>query len=243
MGWAVVGAVVVTYAIVQSLAPEFLEPAIMVAPIVSAIVAAPVTYVFFRQNIKLAQTNCQLQEANKVLGREVSLDPMTNVLNRSHFVREIEERRNNDERAGFFLMLDADNFKQINDTFGHAVGDAALMRITEVIQLTLRDNDIVGRLGGEEFGIYLRNVNRVQAYEIAERIRERVAKTPLDVGNNQPYNVTVSIGAVFATRQHDVGQLMQLADRNLYRAKDKGRNKVVFDAHIGREGTYSMASQ
>ncbi|MEM9574814.1 MAG: GGDEF domain-containing protein, partial [Pseudomonadota bacterium] len=152
--------------------------------------------------------------------------------------RAIEENRDTDEKAGFFLMLDADNFKQVNDTYGHAVGDTVLLKITDVIRSALRDGDIVGRLGGEEFGIYLRGVNRQQAFEVSERIRLQVAETPITVGDDEIYNATVSIGAVFAAKQHNVTQLMQMADRNLYRAKGKGRNQVVFDAFLSKEGTY-----
>lgn len=249
MGWAVVGSHVVTTAIVQSLAPEYLSVAIKVSPLVSAIVAAPLTYLFFRQNVKLAEANEKLAVANRVLGRETALakkeatlDPMTSVLNRTYFVKEIEDRRQTDKKAGFFLMLDADNFKKINDTFGHVVGDAVLIKITQVMRMTLRDDDIVGRLGGEEFGIYLRGVNRDQAHDVAERIRSRVAETSIDVGNGQGHHVTVSIGAVFAAKQHDVTQLMRMADRNLYRAKGQGRNTVVFDAYKGNEGNYNLGS-
>lgn len=246
MGWAVVGSQVVTYAIVQMLAPEFLDTAIKVSPMVSAFVAAPLTYAFFRQTVKLEETNKQLALANQELGvetelarKEATLDPMTHMLNRTHFVRAIEENRDTDEKAGFFLMLDADNFKQVNDTYGHAAGDSVLLKITDVMRMALRDDDIVGRLGGEEFGIYLRGVNRQQAYEVAERIRSEVEQTPIEVGDNETYNATVSIGAVFAAKQHNVTQLMQMADRNLYRAKGKGRNQVVFDAFLSKEGTYT----
>lgn len=138
-------------------------------------------------------------------------------------------------------MLDADNFKNINDTFGHVVGDAVLLKITQVISMTLRDNDIVGRLGGEEFGIYLRNVTRDQARDIAERIRARVANTPIDVGNGKTHQVTVSIGAAFAQESHDLTELMQMADRNLYEAKDKGRNTVVFNDRKLSDSDYRVA--
>ena len=127
-------------------------------------------------------------------------------------------------------MLDADNFKYINDTFGHDVGDTALMTITKVMQKTLRDGDIVGRLGGEEFGIYLHQLTRPQAYDIAERLRRSVAQTPIEVGTDEPYKMTISIGAVYADKDKTVSEIMKLADRNLYRAKDTGRNRVVFDA-------------
>ncbi len=250
MGWAVVGSQVVTYAIVQMLAPDYLDTAVKVSPMVSAFVAAPLTYAFFRQNVKLEESNKQLAIANQALGveteiakKEATLDPMTNVLNRTHFVRAIEENRSTKDNAGFFLMLDADNFKQVNDTFGHAVGDTVLLKITDVMRSTLREGDIVGRLGGEEFGIYLPGVTRQQAYEIAERIRMRVEDTSIEVEQGEFYNVTVSIGAVFAAKQHNVTQLMQMADRNLYRAKGKGRNQVVFDAYLSKEGTYQTRYQ
>lgn len=237
MGWAVVGTQVVTYAILQAFIPEILDRAIAVSPIVAAIVSAPVGYAFFRQNLHLAKTNQQLIETNDTLERETaiaryeaSIDPMTRVLNRVHFVRNVETSRQKEIQEGYFLMLDADNFKKINDTFGHDIGDAALMTITGAIRETIRENDLVGRLGGEEFGIYLRQLNKDQAYEIAERIRQQVARSPIDVGLDKPLTFTVSIGAVFAAKEDNVSEIMKQADRNLYRAKNKGRNRVIFDA-------------
>ncbi|WP_051540882.1 GGDEF domain-containing protein [Ahrensia sp. 13_GOM-1096m] len=242
MGWAVVGAQVVTYAIVQALMPHMLEPAIMLAPIISTIVAIPLGFVFFKQNERLNKTNLQLLSTNENLERETaiaryeaSIDPMTRVFNRVHFVRNVESCRQEEVQEGYFLMLDADNFKKINDTYGHDVGDAALMTITNVIRDTIREDDFVGRLGGEEFGIYLRLLNKRQAYEIAERIREKVAKSPIDVGADKPFNFTVSIGAVFAAKEQNVSEIMKHADKNLYHAKHRGRNRVVFDA-ITRSG-------
>lgn len=237
IGWAVVGAQVVTWAIVQTFAPDLLAKAIAFTPIVSTIVALPVGFIYLKENQRLNFQNSNLRSLNQRLINETaiarfeaSVDPMTRVLNRVHFVRNVETSREKEIKEGYFLMLDADNFKKINDTFGHDVGDAALMTITNVIRDTIREDDIVGRLGGEEFGIYLRHLNKQQAYEIAERIRLRVSQSPIDVGTDIPFNFTVSIGAVFAAKEQNVSEIMKLADRNLYHAKHKGRNRVVFDA-------------
>lgn len=249
VGWAVVGSQLVTHIVVKALAPEYLSVATQLSPLVSTLVALPITIAFSYQAAKLAKANEKLSIANKALGieteiarRDAMLDPMTNTLNRTHFIREIEENRTTEFKDSFFLMLDADNFKTINDTFGHAAGDKALISITETIRDTIREEDIVGRLGGEEFGIYLRNVSRKMAEEIAERIRERVECSPIKVGGHQPHKITVSIGAVFAAKEHDITELMHQADRNLYRAKGNGRNRVVFDAFKRkRDGVYTTA--
>ncbi|MNH26089.1 putative diguanylate cyclase YcdT [compost metagenome] len=122
------------------------------------------------------------------------------------------------------LMLDVDHFKQINDTAGHAAGDQVLQRIGAVISASLRDDDIAGRLGGEEFAILLPDTPLHTATEIAERLRALIAK--LNVNVEHP--VTASIGLAFATAPaSELGALLSSADKAMYHAKASGRNRVT----------------
>jgi diguanylate cyclase (GGDEF)-like protein len=122
------------------------------------------------------------------------------------------------------LMLDVDHFKQINDTFGHAAGDQVLQRIGAAISASLRDNDIAGRLGGEEFAILLPNTPPDTAIEVAERLRALIAK--LRVNDEHP--VTASIGLAFAKAPAtELGALLSSADSAMYLSKVSGRNRVT----------------
>ncbi|PWB35123.1 GGDEF domain-containing protein [Pseudomonas sp. SDI] len=120
------------------------------------------------------------------------------------------------------LMLDIDHFKQINDTFGHAAGDQVLQHIGAVISTCLRDDDIAGRLGGEEFAVLLPDTSQATACAIAERLRALIAQL------SSEYPVTASIGLSCATAaDSDLDTLLSSADKAMYRAKASGRNRVT----------------
>lgn len=122
------------------------------------------------------------------------------------------------------LMLDVNHFKQINDTFGHAAGDQVLQRIGAVISASLRDNDIAGRLGGEEFAILLPNTPLATAIEVAERLRALIAKLRV----NEQHPVTASIGLAFAKAPAtELSALLSSADSAMYLSKVSGRNRVT----------------
>jgi diguanylate cyclase (GGDEF)-like protein len=128
------------------------------------------------------------------------------------------------------LILDIDNFKNVNDQFGHLVGDEALRNIAQIVRETLRDPDTPGRYGGEEFGVVLPDTNSEGACVIAERVRERIGKAI--VARTPEVRCTVSIGVAEATPDlSDSRQWIERADRALYRAKALGRNRTV--RHVG----------
>jgi len=118
-------------------------------------------------------------------------------------------------------------FKLINDTYGHGCGDATLVELVAVCKETLREVDVLGRIGGEEFAIVLPETELDDAYRVAERLRREIAKLKLSAEDVE-YGITVSMG-ICAPRQGEdsIQQLMKRADDALYRAKRKGRNQVV----------------
>ncbi|QTC00258.1 diguanylate cyclase [Alcaligenes sp. SORT26] len=124
------------------------------------------------------------------------------------------------------IVLDIDHFKPINDTHGHHVGDLALTAITQRISLALRDTDLCGRLGGEEFGILLPDCSASQAHAVAERVRKSIALLPFSLDNDQQLTMTASLGvATLEPSTLDLHALLRQADTALYEAKRAGRDQ------------------
>ena len=132
------------------------------------------------------------------------------------------------DNALSIFMIDIDFFKQVNDNHGHKMGDTVLKEFAEVCGNMLRDVDIVGRIGGEEFAILLPETDKNEAAEVAERLRNAIAnaQVPLSTGD-QSLHFTVSIGeASLASKDDNLDELLNLADKALYEAKNSGRNRV-----------------
>lgn len=163
-------------------------------------------------------------------------DGLTGILNHQHFVSEADRSlRLLEKKLGHacLVSIDLDHFKQINDTHGHAVGDAVLRRAVAVCQQQLRPADLFGRLGGEEFGILLHDCSRAQGMEIANRVRIAVGATPLEK-DGCAVVVSASVGlASTETSGYGLQRLCMEADAALYRAKRGGRNRVVADTGDG----------
>lgn len=160
-------------------------------------------------------------------------DHLTGISNRRAFfeVAGIEfERWKKRPRPLSLLAIDADHFKKINDTYGHAVGDEVLKHLSSILQDSVRTMDLVARLGGEEFGALLPSTDLDGAFKIAERIRSSIAEAEVHV-DGQSIRYTVSIG-VSTVNEHvsGVDMLLKLADDALYVAKHEGRNRVIFAA-------------
>jgi diguanylate cyclase (GGDEF)-like protein len=124
------------------------------------------------------------------------------------------------------IMLDIDHFKKVNDRFGHPVGDQVLQELTQAIQNCIREVDIFGRLGGEEFALVLPETGEVEAVEVAEKIRTTLANTIYD-GGHTPFSITCSFGiATYAKGNGTFEEILAQADLALYQAKENGRNRV-----------------
>lgn len=161
-------------------------------------------------------------------------DPLTGVANRRHFEEQATQLLALAKAAGrvvTLMMLDADHFKRINDTHGHLAGDEVLRTLAARWHAVLRDRDLIGRFGGEEFIVLVATATRDEAVRIAERLRSEVANTPIMI-DGEPVTITVSIGAATETMADGVPMttlkvLTARADAALYRAKSNGRNNVV----------------
>ncbi|GAA0359548.1 sensor domain-containing diguanylate cyclase [Bowmanella denitrificans] len=156
-------------------------------------------------------------------------DALTGIANRRSFVESVESelsRCRRDTSLVSQLLLDLDHFKNINDTYGHQGGDAVLKQVANTIKKTLRQYDIFGRIGGEEFAVFLGSTDAQTAMEIAQRLCQAVAASTIHHGQAQ-IRVTTSIGVT--TRECDTSfeQLYLEADDALYQAKQAGRNRVI----------------
>jgi diguanylate cyclase (GGDEF)-like protein len=158
-------------------------------------------------------------------------DPLTNLLNRRAFADITAKQLGTAARLKqpvAFLMLDIDHFKSINDTYGHGAGDQVLSKLAASMRSGLREEDVLGRLGGEEFAVLLAGCPPEQAIVIAERVRAVFATTIVDLYDGRRVTATVSIGlAVAESAPTTVEPLMLDADKALYAAKSTGRNRVV----------------
>jgi diguanylate cyclase (GGDEF)-like protein len=154
---------------------------------------------------------------------------LTGLLNRRAFLQDAEalllQQISRDRPIGV-LLIDLDHFKSINDRFGHAAGDKVLQIFAKTALANLRQNDLVGRLGGEEFTVVLADASIDNAYLVADRVRNSFAVAAAVV-DGQPLHATASIGvSVIVDPSQDLARLMTLADQALYLAKARGRNRV-----------------
>ena len=159
-----------------------------------------------------------------------STDSLTQVLNRGAFTLIVDTylakvRAAQFSECGALLVVDVDHFKKINDKFGHARGDVALKLIAHSIKASVRDVDLVGRIGGEEFGVFLPRSSKTDALGIAERIRSSIAEVDFRP-QGRPEPLSVSVGGASFVRHVAFDDLFHHADQRLYAAKEQGRNRV-----------------
>jgi diguanylate cyclase (GGDEF)-like protein len=170
-----------------------------------------------------------------VLERQASTDALTGVLNRRALDRRLSDEVARARRYSLpfsLLLFDVDHFKRINDNFGHPAGDRVLVGLAQIVTATLRETDIFARYGGEEFMIVAPHTTRSGVADLAERVRKRIESHDFGLRKEADASarvaVTASVGVATLGEQIDnVEKLVAVADKNLYRAKQEGRNRVV----------------
>jgi len=202
---------------------------VCVATVVTlAIVLSPFAILFALPFVTLLQRSsrhAQLVDASRI-------DAKTGLLNAVTWRRESTSEVARAERSGSpvaVALIDIDHFKDVNDTFGHLAGDEALRAVSQAVRLAVRQYDVVGRFGGEEFSLLLPQADAVDARVIAERIRAGVEGLRVDSGvPGAPITVTVSVGvaALGGGARGQITELLATADAALYRAKRAGRNRI-----------------
>nr|CAD6438851.1 GGDEF domain-containing protein [Rhizobium sp. Q54] len=217
---AVIGADVMTLIFYSIFFADRLLLDLLLTAIITVVVGFPIAYFFLGLQAKLARMTVELD-------RVAHTDSLTDLANRRAFLDATATLfSGGNETDGALLFIDADHFKSINDTFGHAMGDAVLRTIAHVIRASVRDGDLTGRIGGEEFAVFLVGASQSSAAEVAERIRQNVQSIaePLGVTDR---DITVSVGVSMRDRQQTIAEMLLHADQNLYQAKSLGRNRVV----------------
>lgn len=169
------------------------------------------------------------------LSLQARLDYLTNLSNRRHFMEQADAELQRSRRYKTplaLLMIDIDHFKSINDNYRHKVGDLVLQKLSTMLVDSLRQVDVLGRIGGEEFAILLPESKLENAVEVAERLRVQVANTKLALENGEIIRFTVSIGVALLDKPDiDLDALFSSADEALYQAKNTGRNRVCVASH------------
>jgi diguanylate cyclase (GGDEF)-like protein len=170
-----------------------------------------------------------LQILNKKLKELATRDSLTGTLNRGSFFETAQHLLVLSQRQkspASFVLMDLDHFKVINDTYGHFIGDKVLMHFTDTIETFLRKSDLLGRLGGEEFALFLPDTGMDNAFQFADKIRKAIGNSRLEI-DDETVTYTVSVGVVSSEPDdHSINELFKRVDLKLYGAKDKGRDRV-----------------
>ncbi|EGR0570001.1 diguanylate cyclase [Vibrio cholerae] len=181
--------------------------------------------------ILLNKERISREEYESKLFIEATTDALTKLNNRRYFMeigrRELNAYKLLKDKEFSIIIIDIDHFKSINDLYGHSVGDKALTHFARLCLTEIRESDILGRLGGEEFAIILPNTSSEKAFEVANRIRFIVCNTPF-ISLAKSINFTVSIGvASMSSKKDTLESMLDKADKALYKAKSEGRNRVI----------------
>lgn len=206
------------------LAPWWTFTGVVAGGLVIALVLLGAASVYaFRSAAQTEVLQCELE-------RQAQTDSLTGLANHRQFMSLAEKELSRLVRYGgsvSVLMMDIDHFKRINDTYGHRAGDVVLQRLAELCTFELRDNDSIGRLGGEEFAVILPQADGEHALEVAQRLRQTIADTGVALEHGLPLHFTVSIGvATVEGPGTNIDTLLRQADNALYEAKGAGRNRV-----------------
>jgi diguanylate cyclase (GGDEF)-like protein len=180
--------------------------------------------------LKIKTLQDSLKKSNQALMELSNTDPLTHLSNRRFLMKTLEKELQRCERSQkpmALIMVDVDHFKPVNDTYGHQQGDVVLQTLADQMKAHLRDYDLAARFGGEEFALVLPETALAEAVQVAERLRVAISELRIPAGHDE-IRLTISLGV--ATYPHPkvrtVDNLILEADRALYNAKEKGRNRV-----------------
>lgn len=200
---------------------------------------------FVCSSARLLVTQTRLVRAQEALRREAAHDGLTSLWNRKAILgildRELARSERDQDRVGL-IMIDVDHFKNINDTLGHAAGDAVLRIISSGIAAVVRPYDSVGRYGGEEFLIVAPGCGLAETWELAERVRAHVASCNIIASGGQNVRVSLSLGVATGNSSGEIEKILHTADSAMYQAKHAGRNRVEPDL-ASKSGRAAAAGQ
>ncbi len=189
--------------------------------IVVAIVAFCSTMLSKVKNLEEQQRiqNAILQEVSRI-------DPLTGLVNRRSIQERYKEAEDNKEIYAVILG-DIDDFKKVNDTYGHNIGDKVLKEVARIFKQTIRNEDVVCRWGGEEILIFLPEASKEQAVAVSERILEKIRKIQIETENNHKFSITMTLGVAVSDEAEGFKAIVKKADDRLYLGKNSGKNQIV----------------
>ena len=231
----------------MGVSPDFVAPIIGISGVVGALVVAGCPFPLEEERINMSMLadllSMALQNASLLDPTRDGkwVDTLTGVSNRIHFLQRFESelrRTENYRQALALFMFDIDEFKKINDTYGHYAGDVVIKSMAEIVRKNTRGYDLVGRYGGDEFMVLITSTTEEQATSFAEHLREKISTTDIAIpGNEVPVRITISGGlAIFPTHGQSTSDLFKAADTALYESKNQGRNRVLVATSVGLDG-------
>ncbi|MGB5867261.1 MAG: diguanylate cyclase [Arcobacteraceae bacterium] len=190
--------------------------------------------VYIYDNTLMSEINQKLEQANEELIDMSHKDPLTQIFNRRYFSEQSRKIKSYSQRNGnlpfSLLTLDIDKFKNINDTYGHLVGDEVIIKVAQIVEDEIRQSDIAARFGGEEFVMLLQDCTIDDAFLVAEKVRRSIETNFVEVAGNTHIKCTVSIGGAQFDQELDEDNIeltLDRADKALYEAKNNGRNQTI----------------
>jgi diguanylate cyclase (GGDEF) domain len=182
------------------------------------------------------QSVIRFNEYQEKLKNMALKDGLTGLYNHTFLIELLQKELKNKDKSSLsisFVMIDIDFFKKVNDTYGHLFGDIVLKKLSNILKSIVPNNCIVGRYGGEEFGIVFPTISKELLDDECEEIRKKVEATEFEVGH-ELVKITISIGAYFKNNRGDANsnEMIKFADEALYKAKNSGRNRVCINSSI-----------
>lgn len=175
---------------------------------------------------ELISAHEELKKAHSELLKKSRRDYLTETLNRQAFLERLSKARDSGE-AGGLLFIDLDHFKAVNDSHGHATGDYALRKVGRLLSNLTEDTGFVGRLGGEEFSVFISTPDPKKVTQFAETVRQKISSIRVIAPNSLRIHISASIGISICQPGFNLNDALQEADEKMYIAKDKGRNLIV----------------
>jgi diguanylate cyclase (GGDEF)-like protein len=231
----------------MDVAPNFVAPVFGVSGTLGALVVAGCPFPLEEERIYVSMLTDLLSMA---LQNATHLDPskdgkwvdqLTCVANRPYFQQRFESeirRTENYRHALALFMFDIDEFKKINDMYGHQAGDVVIKKMAELVKKNTRSSDLVGRYGGDEFMVLITSTTEEKAVFFTDKLREKIATTDIAIpGTHVPVRITISGGiAIFPTHGQSTTELFRAADDALYESKRQGRNRILVATSVGLDG-------
>ena len=212
---------------------DLMRQDVTVAPLKTAGAGGRLVCLTISDRTSLLTATTALEEANRHLARLSQRDSLTDMYNRGYayeiLIHELGRGRRYGQHPTSVLILDLDHFKKINDARGHLIGDEVLRQVSQTLKRSVREVDIPGRYGGEEFIVIMPETPLEGAHQVAERIRTAVAALRIEARGG-PVPISVSIGVAERREGEGADQILARADSALYEAKNAGRNRTVLAA-------------